>query len=155
MEEIGATIPKYRVVWRPLCHYTRRILLSRPIRPFTRELRSTVVYRTSILYHTCMVCFSVPYVRIWLYRTSIYVSHSIKLSVGTGGSTQKAYYSSQAYKAIKMYEFIIALHNYINRTTHAFELISTVTNFGCLCCCVIVTVSCELLSVDHWLAIYR
>ena len=41
MEEIGATIPKYqplRVLWRPLCDYTRRTILSRLIRPFTRQL---------------------------------------------------------------------------------------------------------------------
>ena len=41
MEEIGATIPKYqslRDLWRPLCDYTRRTILSRPIRPFTRQL---------------------------------------------------------------------------------------------------------------------
>ena len=41
MEEIGATIPKYqplRDLWRPLCDYARRTILSRPIRPFTREL---------------------------------------------------------------------------------------------------------------------
>ena len=41
MEEIGATIPKYqplRVLWRPLCDYARRTILSRPIRPFTRQL---------------------------------------------------------------------------------------------------------------------
>ena len=37
-------------------------------------------------------------IRVWLYRTRIYVSHSIKLSIGTGGSTQKAYYSSQGYQ---------------------------------------------------------
>ena len=41
MEEIGATIPKYqplRVLWCLLCDYTRRTILSCPIRPFTREL---------------------------------------------------------------------------------------------------------------------
>ena len=41
MEEIGATIPKYqplRVLWRPLCDYARRTILSRQIRPFTRQL---------------------------------------------------------------------------------------------------------------------
>ena len=41
MEEIGATIPKYqplRDLWRPLCDYARRTILSRPIRPFTRQL---------------------------------------------------------------------------------------------------------------------
>ena len=41
MEEIGATIPKYQplqVLWHPLCDYARRTILSRPIRPFTRQL---------------------------------------------------------------------------------------------------------------------
>ena len=41
MEDIGATIPKYqplRDLWRPLCDYARRTILSRPIRPFTRQL---------------------------------------------------------------------------------------------------------------------
>ena len=41
MEDIGATIPKYqpwRVLWRPLCDYARRTILSRPIHPFTRQL---------------------------------------------------------------------------------------------------------------------
>ena len=41
MEEICATIPKYqplRVLWRPLCDYARRTILSHPIRPFTRQL---------------------------------------------------------------------------------------------------------------------
>ena len=41
MEEIGATIPKYqplRVLWHPLCDYARRTILSRPIRPFTKQL---------------------------------------------------------------------------------------------------------------------
>ena len=41
MEKIGATIPKYqplRVLWHPLCNYVRRTILSRPIRPFTRQL---------------------------------------------------------------------------------------------------------------------
>ena len=37
---------------------------------------------------------------LWLYRTRIYVSHSMKLSTWTGGSTytQKVYYSSQGYQ---------------------------------------------------------
>ena len=41
MDEIGATIPKYqplRDLWRPLCDYARRTILSRPIHPFTRQL---------------------------------------------------------------------------------------------------------------------
>ena len=41
MEEIGATIPKYqplRDLWRLLCDYARRTILSHPIRPFTRQL---------------------------------------------------------------------------------------------------------------------
>ena len=41
MEEIGTIIPKYqplRVLCRLLCDYARRTILSRLIRPFTREL---------------------------------------------------------------------------------------------------------------------
>ena len=41
MEEIGATISKYqplRVLWRLLCDYAQRTILSHPIRPLTREL---------------------------------------------------------------------------------------------------------------------
>ena len=41
MEEISAIILKYQplqVLWRLLCDYARRTILSRPIRPFTREL---------------------------------------------------------------------------------------------------------------------
>ena len=41
MEEIGTTITKYqplRVLWRPLCDYARRTILSCPIHPFTRQL---------------------------------------------------------------------------------------------------------------------
>ena len=68
--------------------------------------RTRILYRTRMV-HTIRVRY-VPYaygmffctIRVWLYRTRIYVSHSIKLSTWTGGSTytQKVYYSSQGYQ---------------------------------------------------------
>ena len=68
--------------------------------------RTSILYRTRMV-HTIRVRY-VPYaygmffctIRVWLYRTRIYVSHSIKLSTWTGGSTytQKVYYSSQGYQ---------------------------------------------------------
>ena len=41
MKEIGATIPKYqplRVLWRTLCNYALRTILSQSIRQFTKDL---------------------------------------------------------------------------------------------------------------------
>ena len=40
-------------------------------------------------YHTRMVCFSVPYT--YGCTVCVYVSHSIKLSIGSGGSMPKVY----------------------------------------------------------------
>ena len=51
---------------------------------------ATVVYRTR------MVCFSVPYT--YGCTVCVYVSHSIKLSVGSVGSMPTAYYSKASPK---------------------------------------------------------
>ena len=44
--------------------------------------------------NTRMVCFSVPYA--YGCTVCVYVSHSIKLSIGTGGSISIAYYAQKA-----------------------------------------------------------
>ena len=74
-----------------------------------------VPYDHTRMVHTVRIWF-VPYaygmffctIRVWLYHTIIYVSHSIKLSVGTGGSiyqlTNGLLFKSEPKKAM----FIIA-----------------------------------------------
>ena len=54
-------------------------------------------------YHTRTVCFSVPYAYGGTVR--VYVSHSIKLAMGTGGFMPKAYYSKASPKGYVRYSF--------------------------------------------------
>ena len=49
-----------------------------------------MVRTNRVQYHTCMACFSVQYAYGYIVP---YVSHSIKLSIRTGSSIPKAYYS--------------------------------------------------------------
>ena len=49
-------------------------------------------------YHTRMVCFSVPYA--YGCTVCVYVSHSIKLSIGARGPIQNAYYVQKAMSII-------------------------------------------------------
>ena len=51
-------------------------------------------------YRTRMVCFSVPYA--YGCTVCVYVSHSIKLSVRTGGSIPNAYYAQKAMSFIAL-----------------------------------------------------
>ena len=48
------------------------------------------------MYHMRIVCFSVPYAYGCI--VCVYISHSIKLYIGTGGSIPKAYYSKASPK---------------------------------------------------------
>ena len=80
--------------------YTHSHIHTHKIKDMLETVRVWYIPYAYGTYHTRMAGMFFCTIRVWLYRTRIYVSHSIKLSTWTGGSTytQKVYYSSQGYQ---------------------------------------------------------